>query len=272
MGERDDARHSIEQSRERMSAIVEELMRRATPRYLGDRVKEATVEKTTEWKERASTSPMTLGILGGVIGATTGAMLASRIKNKEHEPGSDYVHSRSRMIDDARNVPGGHLASDVDVDVDVDDLVEQGGIRSKAMNKASDVKGKAVEVAGGVQEKVSDVGYRTKSYFTQAWDEQPLLVCAGLAILGALTAALVPVTESESRLTEPVRRKAAEGVQKLGESIEEKIAPETGSNDAGMEASESLEADDIGTGALANRPNQDRGKIGDSEDRPDTLH
>ena len=273
MGERDDARHSIEQSRERMSAIVEELMRRATPRYLGDRLKEATVEKTMEWKEKASTSPMTLGILGGAIGAAAGALLASFMKGKEYEIENDYVYSRSRLMNDERSVPGGHLSSDVDVDVDVDTLVDEGGIRTKAMNKASDVKEKAVHVAGDVKEKVTDVGYRTKNYFFRAWDEQPLLVGAGFAILGALTAALVPVTESEIKMAEPVRRKAAEGVQKLGETIEQKIGAEE--ENKGFEGEGRMETasaeieveEDISIGT-----NEPIGKIGDGEDRPDLIH
>lgn len=258
MGERDDARHSIEQSRERMSAIVEELMRRATPRYLGDRLKEATVEKTMEWKEKASTSPISLGILGGAIGAAAGALLASFMKGREYDFVAEYDDGRSRMLGAERSVPGGHLASDLEIETDIE--VEEGGIRTKAMDKASDVKEKAVEMAGDVKERVSDVGVRTRNYVSRAWNEQPLLIGAGLAVAGALCAALLPVTESEIKLAEPVRKKAAEKVQELGETIEQKI----GATEASTE--------DLDAGAIAERPNQAIEPIGDGEDRPDLIH
>jgi ElaB/YqjD/DUF883 family membrane-anchored ribosome-binding protein len=82
MGERDDARRSIEDARERMSAIAEELARRASPGFMKDRAREVAVRKTSEYRERAVSSPGTWSVLGGVLGATAGAVAGKRFREK----------------------------------------------------------------------------------------------------------------------------------------------------------------------------------------------
>ncbi len=82
MGERDDARHEIEDARERLSLIAEELSRRASPNYIRERAKEATVSKVNEIKTRTTTSPLALAILGGAVGAGLGAILARSQRQK----------------------------------------------------------------------------------------------------------------------------------------------------------------------------------------------
>jgi ElaB/YqjD/DUF883 family membrane-anchored ribosome-binding protein len=82
MGERDDARRSIEDARERMSAIAEELARRASPGFVKDRAREVAVRKTTEYRDRAVSSPGTWSLLGGILGATTGAAVAKRVRQR----------------------------------------------------------------------------------------------------------------------------------------------------------------------------------------------
>ena len=240
MGERDDAKGSIEESRDRMNAIVEELMRRATPGYLGDRLKEATVKKTMEIKEKAAASPIAMAILGGSIGAAAGVLFASRSGDREVE---------------------------IDVDVDVDEIEAYGdrrmslddgsggGLKEKiadvkeaAVEKAAHMKDRAVDTAHDVKEKVADAGYRAKNVVVRAWDEQPLLFAAGFAVAGALASLLMPVTEKERRMMEPARRKATEKIQEIGETLEEKL------------------------GVSEDVPPRDGGATGLEEERPDMLH
>jgi hypothetical protein len=83
MGERDDARRSIEDARERMSAIAEELARRASPGFMKERAREVAVRKTSEYRERAVSSPGTWSVLGGVLGATAGAVAGKKFREKK---------------------------------------------------------------------------------------------------------------------------------------------------------------------------------------------
>ena len=71
MGERTDAKRSIESSARHMSEIAEELSRRASPRYIGEQAREKALNKTHEWKEEMTTSPTALSLIGGALGAAT---------------------------------------------------------------------------------------------------------------------------------------------------------------------------------------------------------
>ena len=207
MGERNDARGSIEESRDRMSAIVEELARRATPQYLGDRLKEATVTKTKAFKDRAGSSPTAMGLLGGGIGAAAGAMIAKYMAGKKEE---EIPYGRYDRYD-----RGFHAEPEVEVETE--------GTRERIVEGAKERMEDAREKVGEARERISEAGYRTKNFMGRLWDEQPLLVSAGIAVAGALAACLMPVTEKERKMVEPVRRKAAEGIQKVGEAVEEKL-------------------------------------------------
>jgi len=66
-----------------MSEIAEELARRASPQYIKSRASEATMDKVTEIKERTFESRVALAIVGGVIGATMGALMARGRERKE---------------------------------------------------------------------------------------------------------------------------------------------------------------------------------------------
>lgn len=95
MAETDEARSSIERSRERIGEIAEELTRRVSPDHLKRRAKEATVRKTQEWKERVVASPTALGLLGGLCGAIAGSLLgkSTRARNLDTQWSGDYVAS-----------------------------------------------------------------------------------------------------------------------------------------------------------------------------------
>lgn len=87
MGERDDARRSIEDARERMSEIAEELARRAAPAQLKARAKEEAVKKGTEIRDRALGSPLVLGAFGGAIGWMAGAAIARKYDERSEGRG-----------------------------------------------------------------------------------------------------------------------------------------------------------------------------------------
>lgn len=84
MGERDDARRSIAQSRERMSEIAEELSRRASPDYVRGRAKEVAVRKMSDVRQ----NPRALGVVGALLGGSIGAALGRRAQDRRWE--SEY--------------------------------------------------------------------------------------------------------------------------------------------------------------------------------------
>ncbi len=95
MGERDTAEREIEHARERLGEIADEVSRRVSPARIkaevrergtemAQRAKEAALRKTTEVKDRAIESPTLLGLVGGVVGASVGAMLARRARDRQN--------------------------------------------------------------------------------------------------------------------------------------------------------------------------------------------
>ena len=89
MDETHDARRNIETARDRMSDIAEELMFRSSPAYLKSRAKEAAVRKTVQTRDRVQATlkenPTAWKVIGGVLGASLGSMLAKRFQNRDFE-------------------------------------------------------------------------------------------------------------------------------------------------------------------------------------------
>ncbi len=98
MGERNDARRSIEASRARMSVIADELARRSSPDYVRERAREAAMAKAGQVRDRASEvghraseSRRTLGTLGAILGGLGGVVLAKQMRERhEHETEGYY--------------------------------------------------------------------------------------------------------------------------------------------------------------------------------------
>jgi hypothetical protein len=82
MGERDDAQHQVERSRERMSAIAQEVSRRMTPGYAKERAKEMARDKAYEARDRAVESSWLMPLVGAGIGALIGRAVLSRAQEK----------------------------------------------------------------------------------------------------------------------------------------------------------------------------------------------
>src|SRR5690606_13903098 len=92
MGERDDAKHSIERSGARMSEIAQELARRASPSWVKEQVRERAVKRSSEMKERVSGSPVALGTFGGAAGLLAGigaGVLAAKRHARSRETTSE---------------------------------------------------------------------------------------------------------------------------------------------------------------------------------------
>lgn len=254
MGERDDARHQVEQTRARMTAVAHEVSRRMTPRYAKERATEMARYKAMEARDRAVDNPWLVPLLGAGIGALVGRALVSRAQDaREREwelrdPGRRFYSSERRgsayrgedygyeMYGEAwrDEVPVTRYTESPPLDSGGD---EGRGMRDRASEAAADVKervsGAAVDVKERVTEKAGEYGHRMREgaqhlreripdaeRLSERAQEQPGLWALGAMALGALFGFAVPVSERERRALEPARAKAREaGEQALDKAI-----------------------------------------------------
>jgi len=82
MGERTEARRSIEAARARMSVIADELARRSSPEYVKSRAREAAMIKASNVRDRAASNPGALAALGALAGGGASFALAKLAKRR----------------------------------------------------------------------------------------------------------------------------------------------------------------------------------------------
>ena len=222
MGERTDAKRSIESSTRRMTEIAEELSRRASPRYIGEQAREKALNKTQEWKNDLISSPTALGLVGGLLGAVVGRAIA-RNRRDARDWGADV---RYRPQYGHRLDGNGDFAREQPLYEDLRYREPEPGVKEKIAGGAQELKDRASEVVSGVRERIpsaAEIGAKA--------DENPMVVALGGLALGAIAAMLLPVTRKEREILEPVKQRAGEAIgtlgNRLGESaqqVQEKIA------------------------------------------------
>lgn len=237
MGERTDAKRSIESSARHMSEIAEELSRRASPRYIGEQAREKALNKTHEWKEQMTTSPTALGLIGGALGAAIGGALARNRRNsagyRESRRFAEFGYGdrgfeagyrgdlgyRERPLyppgdrDPAfRDGPGGRAGMGEKI---ADGM---GGVREKIADGAQELKDRAGDLVTGVRERIPSA-----AELGQKADDNPLLIALGGIALGAIAALLLPVSRKERELLEPVKQKAGEAIGAMGNKVSESV-------------------------------------------------
>ncbi len=245
MGERDDARHQVEQTRARMTAVAHEVSRRMTPRYAKERATEMARYRATQARDRAMDNPWLVPLLGAGIGALVGRALVSRAQDaREREwelrdPGRRFYSSERRGSayrgeDYGYETYGEAWRDEAPVTQYTENLESGGdegrGMRDRASEAASDVKervaGTAAEVKERVSEKAGEYGHRMREgaqhlreripdaeRLRERAREQPGLWALGAMALGALFGFAVPISEQERRALEPAREKAREAGQ-----------------------------------------------------------
>ncbi|MCA1826482.1 MAG: hypothetical protein ABR567_14920 [Myxococcales bacterium] len=179
-----------------MTRIAQELSRRASPRYIGQQAKETALNKTHQWKEQITSSPLALGLIGGALGAAIGGALA-KARRSESDYRTDLRYRRVPRYDE-----------------DFGGENETSGVGERLAERAQDLKERAGEVVSNVREHIpsaSDIGEKV--------DENPMLVALGGLALGAVAALLLPVTRKERELLDPVKQRAGEAIGTLGEKI-----------------------------------------------------
>jgi ElaB/YqjD/DUF883 family membrane-anchored ribosome-binding protein len=94
MGERDDAKHQVEQTRTRMSEIAHEVSRRMTPDYAKERAREMARHRASQVKDRAVESSWLLPLLGAGIGALVGRTVMTRAQERRDHDGDRFYGGR----------------------------------------------------------------------------------------------------------------------------------------------------------------------------------
>ena len=248
MGEKDDARNSIEQSRERVSEIAEELSRRASPSYVGRQFKEGATDMARDWTERAGSSRLALAVIGGTLGALTGAAMAGRRESRSprralRDPYYGGAFDIEAEYAGRRRSP--YAGSEFTGLQEGGFQTEEKGITERAKEKVSDMtegakervshmtegvkersremKDKLTHRTGGMQRSSGEYGTEAKQKTMDTFEERPVAFTAGAILVGALFGLLAPVSRKERELIEPMKDKAREGVRKAADQAREKI-------------------------------------------------
>jgi hypothetical protein len=234
MGERTEAKQSIESSTRHLSDIAQELSRRATPRYIGDQAKETALNKTNEWKEQIGTSPLALGLIGGTIGALIGRAFAKERRTAVYERSferSERPYYRSPVVDGRGQPyvePGWNDGARDAGSRDGNGI--GGGIADKVSGIGDKVSGQAqhlVERAHDFRDKAGDLAMNVRdsipssTELTRKGEENPMVVALGGLALGAVAALLLPVSRKEREMLDPLKQRAGEAIGTLGDKIGE---------------------------------------------------
>ena len=166
------------------------------------------MNKTLEWKEQITSSPLALGLIGGALGAAIGGSLA---RSRRASFSGDRWSSTGRFRSDRDSSLERGAYADFG---DEGPSEAAGGMREKLAEGAQQLKDKAGNVMAEVRERIpspSELGRKA--------DDNPMLVALGGLALGAIAALLVPVSRKERELLDPVKQRAGEAIGTLGEKL-----------------------------------------------------
>lgn len=224
MGERTEAKSSIESSTRHLTDIAHELSRRASPRYIGDQAKETVLNKTYEWKEQIGSSPLALGIIGGTVGALIGRAFAKERRLQSERYGTPDLRYRTVLADSR----GYRYGSEAEFTNGPQERGMGEKIADRAQGLTQDLKDKAGDLkdrASDLKDRASDTMANMREHLPSAAEigdraeENPMLVALGGLALGAVAALLLPVSRKERQMLEPVKQRAGEAMGSLTEKI-----------------------------------------------------
>jgi len=246
MGERDDAKREIDEARERMSEVADELSRRTSGSYVAQRTREAAVDKTSEWAGKARRSPATLGLIGGTVGALVGTALgkASLRRRSAIEARREVDVSRSdvtlgeqdrgRMseakdrLEEAKESAQGRYAEAKEGLKD-----RLAGMKESAAETSDSLKARtsaALDTAKARGETIQqrlpsrgEVSSKVSSRYHQAVVSDPLLLGIGGLFLGMIAGFLIPESSRERQRMAPLKDKARGQIQETTQKIESKL-------------------------------------------------
>ena len=228
MGERHDAGHSVAEARERVSAIAEELSRRANGAYVKARAKENLKERARikmrmkgyEARDRLLDNPLLLGLVSGAAAAIVGkALKASRERRWDS---SEWSHGGRYLHDEGWTGPESPLITD---DASFRGEIHQ-GVRGADLGGAEEtgtgygfedapegIKEKAAQIRDKASMKLSEVGDRARHAASRVRaEEHPEVWATGAVLAGAFFGSLMPLTDRERRMLGPAKTRAQSGL------------------------------------------------------------
>jgi ElaB/YqjD/DUF883 family membrane-anchored ribosome-binding protein len=236
MDERESARAEIDDSRERMKEIAAQLARRAKPSYVKQKAKAAAMEKTVELKDRITSSPIALGLIGGLGTAVIARIVLNRREHRDVFPHRGYRDNYLPQYDAPRY--GTATQPDWEVSTEPDWEISEGteGRQSRARekveglkSKAGELKEKAMHRVDNLRERIpsgAEVKTKAKEMTRRAGDyagEEPVITALGALAVGAALGFLLPLTRRERRVLEPAREQVSEKLQSFGSEMSDKF-------------------------------------------------
>jgi ElaB/YqjD/DUF883 family membrane-anchored ribosome-binding protein len=265
MGDRDDARHQVEQTRARMTAVAHELSRRMSTDHAKERATEMARDTAIRARDRAVDNPWLMPLIGAGIGALVGRAFLSRAQDaREREweridrgyvrrpyyagAGLGYredlgyeTYGESWREDTlAGRVTGTGVGPEGESRVEgagqaASDLGERAAgavsdVRERIGEKAEEYRERVREGAHALRERMPD----SETIRTRA-QEQPGLWALGAMALGALFGFAVPMSERERRALEPARERVREAGGQAVDTVLSKAEGALGEADRRMD-------------------------------------
>lgn len=309
MGERDDAKRSVESTRARIGVLAHEVSRRMTPGYAKERAKEMARYRAYEMRDRAAENPWMLPLMGAGIGALLGKALTSRAQERRDRAYWDERYERHPRITRSGDGYGlreaeryevwtgedaGVIGREDDTGFDVESESGGSGLRERtaeAKERAAEMKDRASEKVAEVKDRLvgraSDVSGRMRSRAYEMRErlpgredlranaqENPAFWAFGAMAVGALLGMILPVTESERRALAPAREKLRETGQQAAQKVSDKVSEKMGTAEHGAASSpDAASSGGIGIGSPAPMtPGSGAGATGQDILPTDPLH
>jgi ElaB/YqjD/DUF883 family membrane-anchored ribosome-binding protein len=255
MDESKDARTEVEDSRQRIGEITDELAHRFKPQYMKQRAKEAAVRETRHLKDRIIDSPIALGVIGGLVTAGIARLFRGRIEERRYgyagydlpeyeEPG---IRERAReKLDEIKEGMSGQA----------EHLKETAG---QWREQAKETAGHWKEQAEHLKERASDFSHRVSDRIPSAEElkvrardakwraenyvgEEPLVGALAALAAGAALGLMLPLTSREREVLTPYREKAEQKLSELGRDVKDQVEA-LGEKIRGEEGAEEKSAD-----------------------------
>jgi hypothetical protein len=227
-----DIRRDIEQTRGDLSETVNAIQERLTPRNIAsnaaESVRSAAAEKAREFSDsesihyvRANPIPTTMIGIGvaGLAWLAFGGRDAGDSRRRAYErnthdwrvePGS-YGRDEYYRRNSGSYRPVNAYAPGTSYDTDRSNT---------SRGLTDDLSSRASEMADDLSRNVRRTTERTRNQVQRAWDQNPLLIGAASAVLGAIVGMAVPETARENELMGETRDNMIEEVQ---QTVREKV-------------------------------------------------
>ena len=222
----------IEQTRGQLTNTVSELQDRLSPGAIagnaGNAVKEATVGRSGRFvgqmTERIKENPLPAALMGAglawmMLGGKKNGQSASHYANgRWTSPGSNGFGGTARQASGQVSEKVGDAAGQVSGAAS--NMADQ--VSGTMGNVADQVSGTMSNAADTARAQMEQVGYqaqRVQSSFQQFFQENPLPVALAVAGVGALIATVVPTTDAEQRIAEPVGQQIQQQAKALGDKV-----------------------------------------------------